>query len=1289
MNARLTIILLSFLLIASPAAAEWTWNSFTGELDNIGLSSGTADSTYLRLDCSNDPLTGDLELNNSATALNLPGFTTKSVPYIGASGYLSQDNSRLNYDSGTDTLYAWIMSTTALYVSGWTEGWCLYAGASGLMSGENAYTYTAATDTLNVPNITMSGASILADSTASSILTLGGTGGSHNESLTIDFDWGANSIQIGTGSGATLVQSTIDWAFADNIAVKFGNSNDFFLRYKENPTNTSIPQLILAGGANGWFTIVDQADQNNASRFPAAGASDPTLRIYSGDGDEQDDYFDISHNRSNGRINIGNGDLQVNTENDKIIFGNTSDTSIYRSSANNLATDDTFTAIMLIADNDQDALTEIRVVNDNSGVATENTGYTMYDGDTRTWYVERVNNDGGCTQKNIGGTYAIGTETSGDLYLVSASENIYCQNNVDIAKHACMGTSGALSSSIILDMAETFTATTGNVLGLDATTTLSPSAAVSGTLRSYSISFNTYWDSTEDGDNGANQALLYGILGQSVTAGTASGDLARLSGGRFANYHYGSGTVKQMDVVYSLIRNDDATNETGDITDAYNYFATAYTDKGTGTLVDRFGYYYADISGGGNATNQYGLYIEDLTSATNNYAIYLAGSGTDNGILFGTDTNLYRSAANILETDDAFIAKYASFGDEAAIVHTDYGGSGDWLVNIQGTSSNTAASQNIALNMDLRVTPNANTSARYYAAHWDVDYSESYNLTHSSSGLEGIEGRVTLGANAGAAINPTVTSAKGMCARLSLDANFNGTLSIFRGIDSRLSATFNGGTVADYRGLCVGDLSNARITTSYGLYFEGTGTDNDISWMGDTNLYRGAANELKTDDGLEVMGHLSAGPDGYVNPNRILNIIDSTVDTTSDFNGLYLNVTKTAGVTDYDDDFWGFNILAIMNQNGGTIGYLQGCNLVARLTDGNIGDNSNSRNIAGLRAYADMEGGKVWGDAYGLNYVVTQDAGNEVTGDIVGARIKVDADGTVGGSVYAVYLEEGDNVDYGIYQDGTAQNYLGGQLEILNTTDPQLRLTHTDGIDEADFYVNSDGELEVTPTARTLYLGDGTAGDATFGFYGNTSVYTFIHDDSAGTLNLSANDVTNYTQFAADGIMTMAGTARVYKNLFIRPGAVRGVGSNPATETANAAGFTILEFADANDNYARFNINVPSDMDLTADAEIRVTWSVPNTSANMTWGYGYSIAGENEDTEAAATTGNSGAVASSGTADGKTTDVLFTISGNTLANGDLIQVYFYRDVSEDSYGNPVDVHGVAMKYVANKLGVAL
>ena len=106
----------------------------------------------------------------------------------------------------------------------------------------------------------------------------------------------------------------------------------------------------------------------------------------------------------------------------------------------------------------------------------------------------------------------------------------------------------------------------------------------------------------------------------------------------------------------------------------------------------------------------------------------------------------------------------------------------------------------------------------------------------------------------------------------------------------------------------------------------------------------------------------------------------------------------------------------------------------------------------------------------------------------------------------------------------------GAKTEILSTT-TQLRLTHTDGVDEADFYVNADGELLITPTSLSMYLNNGTAGDSIFGIKGATTTYTLIHDDSEGDLKVSANDATNFSKFETDGTLEFNGTATVWRDI--------------------------------------------------------------------------------------------------------------------------------------------------------------
>ena len=92
------------------------------------------------------------------------------------------------------------------------------------------------------------------------------------------------------------------------------------------------------------------------------------------------------------------------------------------------------------------------------------------------------------------------------------------------------------------------------------------------------------------------------------------------------------------------------------------------------TVTTRRGFYFLNATGSGTLTSQYGIDIPALTKgatnnigiqialpsgATNNYAIHLSDTTgvAAGGINFGVDTNLYRSAANTLRTDDSLIAR--------------------------------------------------------------------------------------------------------------------------------------------------------------------------------------------------------------------------------------------------------------------------------------------------------------------------------------------------------------------------------------------------------------------------------------------------------------------------------------------------------------------------------------------------------------------------------------------------------------------------------------------------------
>ena len=49
----------------------WKYNPFTDKLDRVELSEDDADAIYLKLDCSNDPLTGELEIDPATGDVSL------------------------------------------------------------------------------------------------------------------------------------------------------------------------------------------------------------------------------------------------------------------------------------------------------------------------------------------------------------------------------------------------------------------------------------------------------------------------------------------------------------------------------------------------------------------------------------------------------------------------------------------------------------------------------------------------------------------------------------------------------------------------------------------------------------------------------------------------------------------------------------------------------------------------------------------------------------------------------------------------------------------------------------------------------------------------------------------------------------------------------------------------------------------------------------------------------------------------------------------------------------------
>jgi len=166
---------------------------------------------------------------------------------------------------------------------------------------------------ITVGNITTPG-SVLA---STGTLTLGGTGGTHNENLTLDFETAgaAQEVLLNTGTNAQI-ESSVRLDFVDNIPLVFGSGNDAFFYFRDK-TNDYF-QLGLGTGStsnSGYFSIMQTGDLDSANRDPGGFSTNPVLRIYSSDATETGDYIEFFHNQTDAYIQSGSGTINLNDDN--------------------------------------------------------------------------------------------------------------------------------------------------------------------------------------------------------------------------------------------------------------------------------------------------------------------------------------------------------------------------------------------------------------------------------------------------------------------------------------------------------------------------------------------------------------------------------------------------------------------------------------------------------------------------------------------------------------------------------------------------------------------------------------------------------------------------------------------------------------------------------------------------------------------------------------------------------------------------------------------------------------
>jgi len=186
----------------------------------------------------------------------------------------------------------------------------------------------------------------------------------------------------------------------------------------------------------------------------------------------------------------------------------------------------------------------------------------------------------------------------------------------------------------------------------------------------------------------------------------------------------------------------------------------------------------------------------------------------------------------------------------------------------------------------------------------------------------------------------------------------------------------------------------------------------------------------------------------------------------------------------------------------------------------------------------------------------------------------------------------------------------------------------------------------------------------------------------------------NYASFASDGELTLTGTARVTRDLWIDAAGIKAPGAKPATEVSfGTLEVSAWEFSDegveANQESVSWRIAIPYDMDRNEGVVLRVGWSSASPG-NCKWQLKYRWFSEDEDLTQDGEETLTAVDAASTTANGL---VVTTITGiNAPSATDATIMFKLTRLSadaEDTISDTVELHGVCFNYTSDKLGEAL
>lgn len=261
--------------------------------------------------------------------------------------------------------------------------------------------------------------------------------------------------------------------------------------------------------------------------------------------------------------------------------------------------------------------------------------------------------------------------SGGDLTVAPSGGDSNLTGTLDVSGHAAIGSGASIdqtyvdasTQSTILNIRETFTTNTVGYLN-GQQTILTADFAADQEAYMYALTGEIY--TAADAIN--HTGYFSGIFGK--VEHTGSGTVNSLTGSEGYGYVSGSGDVTTAIGINAGITQTGTTGSV--ITNAYGInVISSLNDLGSITTLSGINIESASDTGGGAITTNYGLNIAAQTAGTSDFGaridaadtqtLWLSGNANNTtasaGIAFGSsrDTNLYRSAANTLTTDDNFL----------------------------------------------------------------------------------------------------------------------------------------------------------------------------------------------------------------------------------------------------------------------------------------------------------------------------------------------------------------------------------------------------------------------------------------------------------------------------------------------------------------------------------------------------------------------------------------------------------------------------------------------------------